>query len=346
MSSTRHWRNSPACSEESRTRPWNVRSWPDCLPIPRSCCVHLPILTAFRRKAYLAEQGPLWTMKGFLPSSTDQPQKKCLYPSPRRTRCIVLTALSPIIWLSAVSLNDRGSAVSQPSDVTEARKGPTSRQNVRKRETGTKCERHSRPRKNENQPASDACMHQRSDAWRIDWLRVHTVSCEEFGSWPTEWAQNRSADRWQKNAWPAEEWLVSIYGWIRGPRIGWYVGHGWRSIGVRSPAWTWRHPPVGGVHLNEHGEAIFPNEVFDVGAADAVKIERLTLMSYLTRLRKSGLRPGSGRVSGRQNSWSIRHLNTLCRNTFERTIIANCKLGFTTDGRYHTQRKSSVPRED
>ena len=32
--------------------------------------------------------------------------KKCLDPSPRRTRCIVLTALGPIIWLSTASLND------------------------------------------------------------------------------------------------------------------------------------------------------------------------------------------------------------------------------------------------
>ena len=31
---------------------------------------------------------------------------------------------------------------------------------------------------------------------------------------------------------------------------------------------------LGGVHVNEHGETNFPNEVFSVGAADAVKIER------------------------------------------------------------------------
>ena len=30
---------------------------------------------------------------------------------------------------------------------------------------------------------------------------------------------------------------------------------------------------LGGVHINEHGEANFPNEVFSVDAADAVKIE-------------------------------------------------------------------------
>ena len=32
--------------------------------------------------------------------------------------------------------------------------------------------------------------------------------------------------------------------------------------------------PLDGVHKNEHGEANFPNEVFSVGAADAVKIEQ------------------------------------------------------------------------
>ena len=31
---------------------------------------------------------------------------------------------------------------------------------------------------------------------------------------------------------------------------------------------------LGGVHINEHGEANFPNKVFSVGPADAVKIER------------------------------------------------------------------------
>ena len=31
---------------------------------------------------------------------------------------------------------------------------------------------------------------------------------------------------------------------------------------------------LGGVHINEHGEANFPNNVFSVGATDAVKIER------------------------------------------------------------------------
>ena len=102
-------------------------------------------------------------MKGLLPPSTDQSQKKCLYPSPQRTRCIVLTALGPIIWLSTASLNDQGSAVSQPSDVTDARRRAMSHQNVRKTETGARCECHSRSRKNENQPASDACVHQRSD---------------------------------------------------------------------------------------------------------------------------------------------------------------------------------------
>ena len=30
---------------------------------------------------------------------------------------------------------------------------------------------------------------------------------------------------------------------------------------------------LGSVHINEHGEANFPNKVFSVGAADAVKIE-------------------------------------------------------------------------
>ena len=130
-----HWRNSPACSEESRTRPWSMHSWPDCLPIPRSCCMNLPILTASRWKAYSAEQGLLWTMKGLLPPLTDQPQKKCLYPSPQRTHCIVLTALGPIIWLSSASLNNWGSAVSQLSNATDARRA-MSRQNVRKMEMG------------------------------------------------------------------------------------------------------------------------------------------------------------------------------------------------------------------
>ena len=77
--------------------------------------------------------------------AADQPQKKYLYPSPQRTRCIVLTALGP-------------------TDVTDARRMVTSRQNVRKTETGARCERHSRPWKNENQPASDACVHQQSDS--------------------------------------------------------------------------------------------------------------------------------------------------------------------------------------
>ena len=36
------------------------------------------------------------------------------------------------------------------------------------------------------------------------------------------------------------------------------------------------------VSINEHGEANFPNEIFSVGAADAVKIERPELMLYLT----------------------------------------------------------------
>ena len=66
-------------------------------------------------------------------------------------------------------------------------------------------------------------------------------------------------------------------------------------------------------------------------------------MSYLTQLRKSGLRPESGRVSSRQNSWSIRHLNRPYQNTFERTIIANCKLGFTKDGWYRPPRRLILP---
>ena len=144
MSSTRHWRNSQACSEESCTRPWSMRSWPDFLPIPRSYCVHLLILTTSRQKAYSAKQGPLWT------PSTDQSQKKCFYPSPRRTRCIVLTALGPIIWLSTASLNNQGNVISQPSDVTDARKRAMSHQNVWKMEIGARCERHSCLRKNEN----------------------------------------------------------------------------------------------------------------------------------------------------------------------------------------------------
>ena len=79
-----------------------------------------------------------------------QPQKKFLYPCPRRTCCFVLTALGPIIWLSTAILKDRGSALSQPSDVTDARKRTTSRQNVGKTEAGARCERYSRPGKNEN----------------------------------------------------------------------------------------------------------------------------------------------------------------------------------------------------
>ena len=77
-------------------------------------------------------------------------------------------------------------------------KEATSCRNIWKMETGARCECHSRPGKNENQPASDACVHQQSDAWCIDWLRVYKVSCEEFSLWPTEWAQDRSANHWRK----------------------------------------------------------------------------------------------------------------------------------------------------
>ena len=56
---------------------------------------------------------------------------------------------------------------------------------------------------------------------------------------------------------------------------------------------------LSGVNINEHGEANFPNEVFSVGAADAVKIERpdfdfvfdLTEKKWTTTWKWLGERP-------------------------------------------------------
>ena len=59
---------------------------------------------------------------------------------------------------------------------------------------------------------------------------------------------------------------------------------------------------LGGVHINEHSEANFPNEVFSVGTADAVKIEQPDFDVVFDLTEKSGLRPRSGRVSNCQNS--------------------------------------------
>ena len=86
---------------------------------------------------------------------------------------------------------------------------------------------------------------------------------------------------------------------------------------------------LGDVHINEHGEANFPNKVFSVSADDAVKIERSDFVVIFDPTEKkwtatwkwSGERPPKQLIN-----------QTPYQNTFERTMIANCKLGFRTDG--------------
>ena len=275
MSSTGHWRNSPTCSGESRTRPWSMHSWLDCQPIPRSCCVHLPILTTSRLKVYSAEQGPLWTLKGLLPLSTDQPQNICLYPNPQRTHCIVLTALGPIIWLSTASLNDRGSAVSQPSNVTDARRRTMSRQNVQKTETRARCEHHSRLGKNGNQPASDACVCINGvmrDALIDSGCTQSLVRSSVCGPLSGHKTEVLTIDRKSMTSRGVTSVnllvdkptpVVADTLAMDGDLSGFDLLLGFDVIRL-----------LGGVHINEHGEANFPNEVFSVGTADAVKIER------------------------------------------------------------------------
>ena len=135
--------------------------------------------------------------------------EKVPLPKPTENSLYCFNCSGPNHLANTASLNDQGSAVSHPSNVTDGRKRATSCQNVQKTETGERYEHHSRPGKNENQPASDACVPVmraciNSLLWGV-WFVAHRVGTRQK-CWPLT-----------EKVWPAGEWLVSICGWIRGP---------------------------------------------------------------------------------------------------------------------------------
>ena len=87
---------------------------------------------------------------------------------------------------------------------------------------------------------------------------------------------------------------------------------------------------LGGVHINEHSEANFPNKVFSVGAADAVKIEQPDFDVVFDSTEKKGT--ATRKWSGEQPPKKLINQTPEYTVLEHWTIIANCKLGFTTDG--------------
>ena len=239
-----------------------MRLWLDCLPIPRSCCVHLPILTASRRKAYSAEQGPLWTMKGLLPPSTDQPQKKCLCPSPQRTRCIVLTALGPTIWLSTASLNDQDS---NPPMLQMPDRGPCCIKMSGKWRQGQDVSPTLAPGKMKtNLPVMRVCINGVMCDALIDSGCTHCLVrssvCGPPSGHMTEVLTIDGKSMTSKGV-----TSVNLQVDERTPIVVDMLAVDGDLLGFDFL--------LGRVNINEHGEANFPNEVFSAGAADTVKIE-------------------------------------------------------------------------